>query len=189
MVTILPCDILLTRSKSKLGSMIRFFTRRWPFESKTVASHCGIFTVEGDLKTATLVEAQSHCNRHSFSEAYGSDTTTDLCIFRPLNLTDEEKALIVAKAESYVGKDYGYFKLLLHLGDWLLGGVYLFRRLGRMDRYPICSYVVSHAYGAAKKTFGVANDAASPDDIWDFILKNIGEKYEFVWQRGTMYKQ
>ncbi len=187
MTTILPCDILLTRSKSKLGALIRFFTRR-PFEDKSVASHCGIFSEEGDLDTAILIEAQSNCNKHSMKEAYGSDESTELCIFRPINLTDEEKALILAKANFYVNKKYGYFKLLLHLGDWLLGGLYLFRRLGRMDNYPICSYVVSHAFGAANKTFGIANDAASPDDIWDFCLKN-PLKYQFIWQKGTMYKE
>jgi hypothetical protein len=181
---LLPGDILFTRSKSRLGALIRFCTRR-PYEAKTVASHVGIITVGGPLWDAILVEAQSKTNRHSMQLAY-ANKPDELCIFRPLNLTQDETDDIVAKANSYVGRDYGYFKLVLHLFDWSLGGIYLFRRIGRMDNYPICSYVVAAAYKAAGKDFGVSSYAASPDDIWDYCLKK-SNKYQFIWQRGTMY--
>ena len=55
------------------------------------------------------------------------------------------------------------------LADWALLGAYVFRRLGRMDRYPICSWLVAHSYKAAGLHFGVAPGAATPDDIWDFV--------------------
>jgi hypothetical protein len=76
----------------------------------------------------------------------------------------------VAAAERYVGRRYGYLKMLAHLLDWLFLGVYLFRRIASMDRYPICSWVVAHAYGKTGRHFGVAPGAASPDDIWDYVV-------------------
>jgi hypothetical protein len=90
-------------------------------------------------------------------------------VFRPLNLTDADLAKVVAKADTYVGRRYGYLKILAHWLDWLLQGAYVFRRLARQDRYPICSWVVAHAFAAAGKHFGVEPGAATPDDIWDFV--------------------
>ena len=77
---------------------------------------------------------------------------------------------VVAKAESYVGRRYGYLKILAHWADWLLQGAYVFRRLTKEDRYPICSWLVAHSFAAAGKHFGVEPGAATPDDIWDFVV-------------------
>ena len=92
-----------------------------------------------------------------------------MAIYRPTNLTDEEQTQILMAANSYAGKRYGYLKIFLHFFDWLLVGEYAFRRLGRMDRYPICSWLVAHSYKKAGKHFGVPARAANPDDIWDFV--------------------
>ena len=53
--------------------------------------------------------------------------------------------------------------------DWILQGAYVFRRLTSDQRYPICSWLVAHAFSKAGKNFGVAAGAAQPDDIWDFV--------------------
>jgi hypothetical protein len=55
-------------------------------------------------------------------------------------------------------------------------GAYIFRRLTQNGDYPICSWLVAHAFAKAGKTFGVQPGAANPDDIWDFIVDN-PEKY------------
>ena len=44
-----------------------------------------------------------------------------------------------------------------------------------MDRYPICSWLVAHAYGAAGVHFDVPPGAATPDDIWDYVISHSGE--------------
>lgn len=186
MTMIKPCDIVFTSSSTWLSKAIRFCTRTIG-ESKTVASHVGIIVEYGIDLAATIVEAQSTTNRHTLLESYGNKPDS-ICIFRPINLDIYDKVLIVNKAESYVGRKYGYLKLGLHLLDWTLGGVYLFRRLGRMDKYPICSYVVASAFKVVKADFGISNYGASPDDMWDFVMKN-PDKYEFVWQRGEMYSR
>ena len=124
------------------------------------------------------VEALSKVRRHPLGR-YGKKPKTDVAVFRPINLTDDEKAKIVAKAESYVGRKYGWPKIVTHLMDWCLNGAYVFRRLTNKDDYPICSWVVAYAYLAAGKDFDVEAGAANPDDIWDFVRTN-PDKYTQV---------
>jgi hypothetical protein len=182
-----PCDILFARSHGWLGRSILRFTRS-PREAPSIATHTGIFTMGGDLLSAMLVEAQVHCNRHPLGEAYPEGCDTEICIFRPINLAQFQIQLIVDKAASYVGDNYGYGKLLLCLGDWCLGGANVFRRLGRIDSVPICSFLVARSFKAAALDFGIADYAATPDDIWDFVTTH-KDKYKFLYQRGTMYKE
>jgi hypothetical protein len=92
---------------------------------------------------------------------------------------------VVVKAESYVGRKYGYLKLLAHWGDWLLQGAYVFRRLTTKDDYPICSWVVAYAFAAAGKHFDVEPGAATPDDIWDFVTAH-PEVYEQILELGAL---
>ena len=55
----------------------------------------------------------------------------------------------------------------------------VFRRVTKDDSYPICSWVVAHAYKAAGKSFGVKAWAANPDHIWDFVNKET-DKYDKI---------
>jgi len=162
-----PCDVFLTKGDSFVSRAIRFFSRSFG-EKRTEVNHVGIIVEPGSLHSATAVEALSKVKRHPLGR-YGKKPKTDVAVFRPINLTDEEKAEIVAKAKSYVGRKYGWPKIVTHLLDWGLNGAYVFRRLTDDDDYPICSWVVAYAYLAADKDFGVEAGAANPDDIWDFV--------------------
>lgn len=173
-----PADIFLTRGTSLLSRAIRFFTRRIG-ESRTKVSHVGIIVEGGTIKDAVAVEALTRVKRHPLFSRYGGKPKIQVAIFRPLNLTAAELATVVRTAESYVGRRYGYGKLVAHFLDWMLQGAYVFRRLAAMDDYPICSWVVAHAYAKADKTFGVDPGAATPDDIWDFVVEN-PEKHERI---------
>jgi len=173
-----PGDVVLTRSRGIVGWFIRLFTRHIG-ESRTKASHTGIIVAAGSLQTAVIVEALSTVQRHRLWDRYAS-RSHEVAVYRPLNLSEAETAAIVAKAETYVGRKYGYLKIFAHWLDWLLQGAYVFRRLANQDRYPICSWVVAHAFGAAGKDFGVAAGAATPDDIWDFVTTNPGRYREVV---------
>ena len=106
---------------------------------------------------------------------YAKKRATGVAVFRPTDLNDEEKARIVAKANGYVGRRYGWVKIATHLLDWGLKGAYVFRRLTADDDYPICSWVVAHAYLTADRTFGVPAGAANPDDIWDYVVAHPDE--------------
>jgi hypothetical protein len=73
---------------------------------------------------------------------------------------------------SYVGKNYGWEKLIPHLLDHTLGGVYLFRRLNSDQRYPICSWVLEWAFHEIGWGFGVPLGSTDPDDAWDYCIEN-----------------
>ena len=169
-LTLEPCDIFLTKGDSFVSKAIRFFSRTFG-EKRTEVNHVGIIVEPGSVHSAMAVEALSKVRRHPLGR-YGKKPKTDVAVFRPINLTDEEKAKIVAKAESYVNRKYGWPKIVTHLLDWCLNGAYVFRRLTDKDDYPICSWVVAYAYLEAGKGFDVEAGAANPDDIWDFVTKN-----------------
>ena len=180
MIELMPCDIYLCRTPYTLSKIIRFCTRHIG-EGRSQFSHCGIITAGGT--NPIITEALTHVRTHPLSESI-ADPAIEYAIYRPLDLLPEEKSAIVTKALSYDGRDYGYFKLVLHLLDFAFDGIYLFRRIGRMDKYPICSYVVACAYASVKKYFGVAPQAASPDDIGDFVQSH-PTKYVLITKRGN----
>ncbi len=174
---LLPGDIFLVRGTGLISWFIRFFSRGIG-ESRTMVNHCGIVVGEGDLRSAEIVEAVRFVRRRKLWSGYGSGDDL-VAVYRPTNLSDADRAMVVAAAESYVGRDYGYLMIAAHLLDWFFFHAYLFRRLIRSDRYPICSWVVASAYSKAGKTFGCAPGAAEPDDIWDFVTSN-PDKYTQV---------
>jgi hypothetical protein len=61
----------------------------------------------------------------------------------------------------------------------ILNGAYVFRRLGFIDKLPICSYRTARSFSYVGLHFGVKPREAQPDDIWDFCIKNT-DKYECV---------
>ena len=164
-----PADVFLTQGTSLMSRLIRFFTRRIG-ESRTKVNHVGVVVQGGPLREAMVVEALSTVRRHRLWGRYGPPRKGLVAIYRPLDLSPEQIANVVAGANGYVGRKYGWFMLVAHLLDWVLQGAYVFRRLAGVDRYPICSWVVAHAFLKAGKDFGVAPGAADPDDIWDYIV-------------------
>lgn len=165
-----PGDIVLTQGTGLISKLIRKFTRD-KGESVTKVNHVGIVVEEGDDRTAVIVEALTGVERHTMWSEYAL-TGQKVAIYRPLGLSTKEKEAVVQKAESYVGRKYGYLKIFAHLADWALGGRYVFRRIAAMDNYPICSWLVAQSYAAVGKNFGVDAGAASPDDIWDYVQNN-----------------
>jgi hypothetical protein len=171
-----PGDIFLTKGPGLISKLIRFFSRTLG-ESRTKVNHAGVVVKEGPLRAAEIVESVAVARRCRLWEHYGPPAKDAVAVFRPLNLTDEQVAVIVATAERQVGKKYGISKLVAHLLDWALMGVYLFRRLAKNGDYPICSWLVAHAFSGAGKNFGVDPEAAEPDDIWDFVTTH-KDKYD-----------
>jgi hypothetical protein len=169
-VVLQPGDVMLSRSRGIVGWAIATFTRHIG-ESRTKATHSAVVVEGGPLRAAVIVEALSTVKRHRLWDRYAG-SNKEVALFRPLNLSDAQIASVAAKAESYVGRPYGYLKIVAHWADWLLQGAYVFRRLTNEDRYPICSWVVAHAFAAAGKHFGVDPGAATPDDIWDFVTEH-----------------
>jgi hypothetical protein len=179
-----PADILLARRRSFISRGIRFFTQSFG-EARSEVSHAGVVVEGGSIEQAKIVEAAGRVAKRHLLPRYGKRSHTEVAFYRPLNLSPEQRAVIVSAAEDYVGRDYSYFKIVLHLLDWILQGAYFFRRLGGIDDYPICSWLVAKAYAKAGKTFGVAPGAASPDDIWDFVTRH-PHRYQMVRALGPL---
>jgi hypothetical protein len=179
-----PADILLARRRSFISQGIRFFTQSFG-EPRSEVSHAGIVVEGGTIEQAKIVEAAGRVKKRHLLPRYGKRSHTEVAFYRPLNLSQEQRTAIVAAAEGYVGRSYSYFKILLHLLDWILQGAYFFRRLGGIADYPICSWVVAKPYAKAGKTFGVAPGAASPDDIWDFVTRH-PHRYMMVRALGSL---
>lgn len=170
-------DIVFTRSKHWLGRIIRWFERS-KGEEESQANHVGIVVTPGNETSALIVEALWSVKCHTLEDQYGGKDEL-VCIYRPINLTDDDLKIIVRSAKSYVGKPYGPLKLLLHAADRLLGGVTLFRHFAVLDQFPVCSYVVAKSYAEAGYYFGVDAQAADPDDIWDFCVSR-RDRFELV---------
>ena len=182
---LLPADIFFTRGRGVLSRLIRFFSRGIG-ESRTQVNHVGIVTKAGGAAKAVVVEALLAVVEHPLIEQYGGKTD-EVAVYRPINLTGDQKDTIVAATKAYVGRKYGWPALVMHVLDWCLLGAYVFRRLGS-DKYPICSWVVAHAYAKAGAIFGVPAGAAEPDDIWDFVTRN-PQKYVLVRPLSILTRQ
>ena len=182
-------DVFLTRGPGLVSRLIRFFTRAIG-ESRTQVNHVGIVVEDGPLQDVNVIEALSKVRRHSLWATYGPPRRDWVAIFRPTNLTDAEIEAVVKEAERHwrEADGYGYVKIVLHFLDWLLLGAYVFRRLARMERYPICSWLVADAFKEADKSFGVSPGAASPDDIWDFIQRH-PDIYEEVYPLAPLREE
>lgn len=177
-------DIVATRSKRWLGRAIRFFTRRIG-ESKSQVNHVGLIVQGGPIDEAIITESLSKTVRRKLIDGYSGRGAPDVAVFRPIDIIPEEVATVVAKMGDYEGRTYGYFKILTCLLDWCLFEKYVFRRLSRTDKYPMCSWALAHAEAKIKRFFGVHPGAATPDDIWDYCVAH-PEKYALVIPLGNL---
>ena len=159
-----PGDIVMTRSPGLLGKLIRFFTRSVG-ERRTKVSHVGVMVNETEI-----VEARRRVVRHPLKETYAG-TPTAVAIVRGRDLSAPQRRQVAEKADSYVGRSYGYAMIVAHALDYFLLGAYVFRRLIRTDKYPICNWVVAYSYHAIGRDFGVEPWQTDPDTIWDYTME------------------
>ena len=178
-----PGDIFLTRGTNLMSRLIRRFTRNHG-ESRTMVNHVGLVVSHGGTASSEIVEALTTVRRRRFS-VYRNKPRHDVAVYRPTNLTTLESLHVSEHADNYVGRKYGYIKIVAHFLDWCLAGRYFFRRFAFMDNYPICSWVVAQAFAKEGYTFGVDPGAASPDDIWDFVTNN-PDKYDCIYELGRL---
>jgi len=179
-----PGDIFCSKSSSLLGKLIRFGTKNRG-EERTKVNHVGNIVSPGSILKAEVVEALTTVVRHNLYDAYGPPCKEKVIIFRHRTTTLIENELIARKAMSYVGKKYGWFKLVTHAGDCLLGKItgkdlFFFRRITRSDRYPICSWVTEHAEHEVGRSFGKPLGSTTPDDIHDYCMGHPDE-FEVIY--------
>lgn len=177
---LLPGDIVLVRSHGLFAWFIRQFTRT-AGEKRTRVNHVGIM-VDGQH----IVEALQTTRKYDIHWRFAGKPF-QIAIYRWSGLTEQERATVATKAESYIGSKYGWLKILVHGLDRIIGGRYFFRRLAIQDKYPICSWVVAWAYDGIGKNFGVPPNAADPDHIWDYCVENdTSGQFEEVFPLGRL---
>lgn len=163
-------DIVLTRARSLIGRLIRRFQTSKSDTTKTVFNHVGI------MKNSTDIIEAVHRVRVNDLERKYSKKKEDILIARFSRLTTQERIAVRNKANYYVGKKYGYFKIGFHYLDYLLGrmrgrDVFFFRKIPHSHKYPICSWLAAWAYNAVGISFkGLKREYCQPDDIADEIL-------------------
>ncbi len=167
-------DIVLERGDNLLSNGI-LECQRHRGEGRSVVSHVGLIVEGGNPLKARLIESL-HTTVVRPLSVY-MDGKHSFVVFRNHSLDGADRVKIANKAMSYKGRRYGYLKIVAHAADYALGGKYVFRRLCRMDKYPICSWLVSHAYDVIEYRFlnNLHPNLVQPDDIWDHIMKNLGE--------------
>jgi hypothetical protein len=183
-IIIQPGDVFFTRSYTWLGRIIRRFERS-KGEAESVANHVGMFLAPvAFLEHVMSIEALARVRNGRFWDFYHGKNI-EVAIYRDKTLQPGDLWLIQGEAHRFRGRMYGFAKIGLHAIDWTLAralgrqDVYAARRLARLDRYPICSYLVAKAYSAVDRNFGCSPSAAQPDDMWDFVNAH-PEKWECV---------
>ena len=169
------CDLVFTRSDGILGRGIRWATRT-KGEEKTEANHVGLITWPGSKMNAFITEALWTVKNHSLFDKYHKNG--EVAVYRPRNLTLTQSLKILDYMSENVGRRYGWWKILFHLGYKLTGWRKLLKPMF-IDERPICSYLVARAFSKAGLNFGVAARSANPDDMMDFCRDN-PDKYELV---------
>jgi len=157
-------DVVDELGQSWFGRTIQWFTRG-RFEAKTWATHTG-----------HMVDAEHIAEALWRFTIQPLDVTRKIKVWRHKpGLAESEQICIRQKALHWLGKAYGWWKNAAHALDGLLEKltpfrhVYLFRRLIGMADYPICSWATAWSYEeCCGLRFGVAPNAATPDDIADW---------------------
>lgn len=178
-----PLDIVCVAGVGRISNAIRWATRL-PGEAESEVSHVAFVAKAGTVYTAEVQEAlleRRRIVRRPLGEYAG--TGASVAVWRPLGLTEADRAAMLARADETRGTRYGYPNLVLHLIDGLAGKA-LRRRVRFATRFALrswqeCSANVSDVWAAAGLTFGVATGAASPDDVADFCTYR-PDKYALV---------
>ena len=175
-----PCDIGFSHGQSFISRMIRKCTTSHK-ESKSVINHVFAFISYGDKKEAEVVESLWKVTKHKFLNAYAKLKGKEkVVVFRPVNLTDEQKDIIIKDLLSDVGADYPWWQFPLFFTDWLLfDEKVVTRKWINHAKHKVCSTKTARAYVQAGLFFGVPEYAATPDDMYDFCIKN-PDKYQLI---------
>lgn len=169
-------DVVGVCGDNAISNLIKIFERS-PREKMSVIAHVGVISTDAYLENAMIIESLANGTVERNFSVY---KRAKFYILRDRNLFPVYADKVVEKAKSYIGRKYGFFKIAAHFGDYFLGGKYFFRKLCKMDKYPICSWVVAHAYASIGVRFlKLDPDMVQPDDIWDYAEQAKWEIVEF----------
>jgi len=178
--TLMPGDLLFFRGRQWISGAIRWATRSRG-EDRTWANHVGGVGTGGTPDKSSSIEALWKVKEQPFLKAIEG---ADVQVWRKRDLPKGERYELAVHARSYLGRKYGPLKIVAHLCDAVLskifgGNPYVFRRLSKMDNYPVCYWVWSFAYfRSIGYRFGSDPYNTSPDDMHDWCKSRPWE-----WER------
>ena len=166
-------DVVLVHAKASwwkpntwVSFLIRFMTTG-KGERPTLYNHVAMM-----MTPFTLIEATApRVKVANLRDKYGTDKYM-VAVYRRVGITRHETKMLKRQAEQYYGKQYGFLKIAAHSVDfglyWLTGrDLYFARRLCKMKRYPICSWLVAWCYCKIGHCFLTDLRYITPDDIGD----------------------
>jgi hypothetical protein len=210
-------DVFFTHSETALGNMIRWAETDPGETNGTWANHTGVVVEDGWLiPPAPLVLSQDYPTKEPIEARFIAATviealwktrrgpldtsTVQVRVFRPVpSLTPEELTRFIARAESFVGATYGWWKLLVQLADRaIFKGRKILTTAMYLDKRPICSYLAAKVYAFAESqsramarfaktndvarvfAFGMPPQAADPDEMLDYCIAHPDEWEEVL---------
>ena len=197
-VALLPGDIVLTKDKrSKLMFMIRECSTS-PGEKrrgmKTEVNHVGMTLgfrldiIEALGKKGMTVNDLLHRYVGERSEV----------VIARLRIADDLRLMLVTEMLKLEGSGYGHGKILLNALDYIASRLtardqYLFRRIGRVKRKPICSGSVALAAERIGWRLGrkwdMTWERVQPDDWWDDVFEWKPENYDVIFNTPGFDRQ
>ena len=167
---LLPGDVGFSRGTAWYSRAIRSLTRSRN-EPATYTNH----TFGAVCNGVRIGEALATVKIHSVSEW---PMPGEWEIWRHLSLSWDQRVGIAGYVEKREGRVYGGLKIVAHLGDALLTkivgatDVRAFRRLCRMEQYPICSWLLGFGYEEnGSRLSAVEARYAAPDDQHDWCKR------------------
>ena len=181
-------DVVFQRSDSDVSRVIRLgSTHRG--ENPTFASHVAmiLFTplsdpaLPGAARTGyEIIEATTPVSVVAPLYKYRNDSS-DVVIFRVRDLGAGARWDLQQAAVRYLKKRYPLGKIVLHGLDWLLGGRYLFRRLGHLEPSLYCNDLVAAIYADADIPISTEqHNESTPDGMLDYFHRH-PERYSMIF--------
>lgn len=171
---LLPADLVFYRSDSIVSRLIRRFTPRDGDEEVYATHVAGVTGLEHFDEHSTVLEATAKGVMYNLLDRPGA-----ILVLRANNITPQQRAAIAITAQQFLGRNYGFHKLLAHLGDWYITSklgrprdVRLFRKLLFWDDRPICVWPWAKGYAEQGLTFGIEAESATPHDMCHYALSS-----------------
>lgn len=162
-----PGDIILSTTDGFVSRVVRFMLRRK--DDKAPYSH-----VAGYVGDNMIVEARYKVRLIPLRKFVKENTR--FAVYRRRDLTNVERIRIALLAKGFIGRRYGYAKvLLLQPLDQLFGTNWFTHTLSFSKRI-YCSQLYAKIYYAVKdiKINGVEPESCEPDDWHDEVTNNGG---------------
>jgi hypothetical protein len=127
-------------------------------------------TREGHYQLAEVVESLWYTHKWAWWDAHKSDKDNAVRVYRKQDLTLPQVKAIETMANKFVGRKYGWWKLLAHLTDRIaFRGKKTVANFLVLDKWPICSYTAAQSFAAGDVFFGMLPNVADPDEMNDHV--------------------